>query len=129
MSGTPIELTLYNKDDEPIKTLTRSTVKWGILKRAARLAAQFEDDDKPENGVWAKFWRKAWSPFKKEDESAEARKIRAISQFVVDLFDNQFTIKELEDGADITEVMAVFQNVLARASVIGQNPMRPFRKK
>ena len=41
--------------------------------------------------------------------------VDAISDFVVELFKEKFTRTEMEDGADISEVMAVFRAVLTIA--------------
>ncbi|RPI90330.1 MAG: hypothetical protein EHM40_18660 [Chloroflexi bacterium] len=112
-----IEITLYGKDDEPIKTYERSIIPWGMLKKATRLMDQFEEPKPEAKKKW--FWQK------EEDANVrpEEKQMEAISQFVVDLFGNQFTVKELENGADMGEIMTVFRSVITRANAaVKSNP-------
>lgn len=114
----PIELTLYDQNDEPKQTYQRSVIPWGLLKKAISIQKVI-NAPAPE--------QKQWWDFRKKDEemSAEEAQLRAISQFVVDLFGNKFSVKDLETGADIGEIMAVFQAVISRANAsMKANPTR-----
>ena len=93
---TPIELTLYNEEDEAVKTLSRSVVNWGCLKKAVKLSNELQTG---------------------EDLSEE--KLDKITNFVVYLFGNKATKEEIEEGADISEIMSCFRAVVRRASAVG----------
>lgn len=120
----PIKLTLYNADDEPIETYERSRIPWGILKKAIVLQTKIKQAETNEEG------RQWWQVWKKDERtSVEDAQILAISQFVVELFGNKFSVRQLEDGADTPEVLSVFRAVLARANQAvnssGINPQKP----
>ena len=93
----PVEITLYDENDEPIQTYSKSVVRWGILKQAIKLSKSLEES---KNGF--------------DDDCFDA-----VSAFVCRLFDDKFTPHELEDGADVTEIMACFTQVIRRANVMG----------
>lgn len=119
----PIKLTLYDADDTEIETYERSRIPWGILKKAIALQTKVKQAETKEE---AKQWWQIWK--KDEETSTEDAQILAISQFVVELFEKKFTVRQLEEGADVSEVMAVFRAVLARANAaVGQvvNPQKP----
>lgn len=107
----PIKLTLYDANDEPIDTYERNRIPWGILKKAIALQAKVKDAETKEE---AKKWWQVWK--NNEKATVEDAQILAISQFVVELFGNKFTVRQLEEGADTPEVMSVFRAVLARAN-------------
>lgn len=120
----PIKLTLYDTNDEPIETYERSRIPWGILKKAIALQTKVKQAETKEE---ARQWWRVW---KKDDKATvEDAQILAISQFVVELFGNKFTVRQLEEGADTPEVMAVFRAVIARANQAvnssGVNPQKP----
>jgi hypothetical protein len=107
----PIKLTLYDANDEEIATYERHRIPWGILKKAVALQTKVMEAEKKEE---ARQWWQIWK--KNEKTSVEEAQLYAISQFVVELFGNQFTVKQLEEGADTPEVLAVFRAVLSRAN-------------
>ena len=120
MSQPAISITLYGENDEKIKTFERAIIPWGILKKATRLVEKFQTDrqtgnkEAPETQT-----KKKWFFLRDEPQPAEhteEMQMQAISEFVVDLFGNQFTVKQLEDGADVGEIMTVFRTVLSRAN-------------
>jgi len=118
----PIKLTLYDADDVEIATYERSRIPWGILKKAIALQTKVKQaETKEEARQWWQIWKK------NEETSTEDAQILAISQFVVELFEKKFTVRQLEEGADVSEVMTVFRAVLARANhAVGQvNPQKP----
>lgn len=94
---TPIEITLYGENDEPIKTYSKSVIRWGVLKKATKLANQIRESG----------------------DNAFNEDYDAISAFVCMLFDNAFTAAELEAGADVSEIMSCFRAVINRANALG----------
>lgn len=116
----PISITLYNAEDEPIETYTRTVIPWGLIKKAARLGHAL-DEDTPTNQTWWRFIASADPKKSKEEQQMEA-----VSKFVVELFGNRFTQKQLEDGADFGEILAVFRSVMTRANdSLQANPTTP----
>lgn len=94
---TPIEITLYGADDEPIKTYSKSVIRWGVLKKATKIANQIRESG----------------------DNAFSSDFDAISDFVCLMFDNAFTARQLEDGADVSDIMACFRAVVNRANSLG----------
>ena len=101
LTFAPVELTLYGENDEPENTYSKSVIRWGVLKKALKLAEQLRSGQESEKGGLT-------------DESLDA-----LNAFVCQLFNDQFTPKQLEEGADIAEVMACFRTVVNRASAMG----------
>jgi hypothetical protein len=93
-----VSLTLYDNNDEVIKTYQKSVIKWGLMKKAIRLGKGMSDEDFGE------------ADFDK------------ISEFVCELFDNQFTLQELENGADVAEVFTAFKAVINKAQSMNISP-------
>lgn len=93
----PIEITLYGLDDEPLQSYSKSVIRWGVLKKATKLANQIRESG----------------------DNAFSEDFDAISSFVCLLFDNAFTSEQLEDGADVSEIMACFRAVVNRANALG----------
>lgn len=91
--GAPIELVIYDENDEPKVTHRRLIVPWGLLKRAIRLSKDIHSDT---------------------DDMTE-EDVDALNAFVVEFFGGKFTIEELENGADLEEVLAVFNQIVAKA--------------
>jgi len=42
----------------------------------------------------------------------------AIAGLIVDVFGNQFSVQDLDNGADVGEMLAVLQGIVARASAL-----------
>ncbi len=102
MAREPITLTLYGPDNEVTKQVSRAIVPWGILKQALRLskAVDFENAD--------------------EDTIDE------LTNFIVALFGGSVTGPEVEKGADLEEMIAVFQQVMGKAAaILPSNPTKP----
>lgn len=97
LTFSPIELTLFDENDEPIKTLSKSIIRWHVLKQAVKLAKTLET----------------------EQEALSESAFDALSAFVCRLFDDKITPGDLEKGADISEVMACFKQVVRRANNLG----------
>ncbi len=97
LTFAPVELTLYNEDDEPVSTFSKSVIRWGMMKQAIKLAKQMDGNEK--------------------DLTEES--FDALTAFVCRLFDDKFTPEALEAGADISEIMTCFKAVVRRASAMG----------
>ena len=97
LTFAPISITLYDENDEPKATFERSVLRWGILKKAMKIAKAMDTE---KNAL--------------DDETLDM-----VSAFVCELFQNQFTREALEAGADIPEVMTVFREVVKRAGSLG----------
>jgi hypothetical protein len=101
----PMKITLYDPEtNEERKTFVRSYVPWRLLKKAVKLSKALTDMDV-------------------NDLSEE--NMDAITSLVVDTFGDQFTIQELDDGADLGEMMTVLYAIIAKAEGINQNPPPP----
>jgi len=100
MAGT-MTITLYDDDSEPIKTYERGFVPWRLLKRAVRLANNMEKDNLKESDL---------------DE---------LAGLVVEVFGNKFTIDELNDHADVGEMMTVLTAIIGKAGSGMGNPTPP----
>jgi hypothetical protein len=128
--NAPIELTLYDTNDEPIKTYTRRTVPWGVMKKAMSLMQAMNDlseKDKPdaEKTNWEKF--KAWFSFAKTEDANEVS-LRMLEEFLVEFFGDKFTVNDLKQ-ADTLELVSVLQSIISRAAAsMPVNPQKPFKK-
>jgi hypothetical protein len=99
----PIEITLYEANDEIKATYSRSHIPWGLLKKAIEL-----------------------SSLTINPKTASIKEIDMIAGLVVEIFGNQFTIKDLDEGADIMELAMVVQSIISRAgNLVKQNPTLP----
>lgn len=97
LTFAPIEITLYDEKDEPIQAYSISVVRWGLLKQAIKLSKQVNQKD-------AEIGEEAMD---------------AISAFVCRLFGDKFTPSQLDNGADISEIMNAFRAVINRAAAVG----------
>ncbi len=90
--ATPITITLYDPvTDEVKQTYTRLFVPWKLLKQAIRLSKSLDANNMT-------------------DES-----IDALAGLVAEVFGNKFSVEELNEGADVNEMLTVLQTVIARA--------------
>jgi hypothetical protein len=99
MSDTVLKITLYDQDNEVRAEFTRLFVPWKLLKASIRLMKKLDVNNITEEIV---------------DE---------LAALVVDIFGNQFTADELNEGADIQEMMTVIMALQAKAGAL--NPTRP----
>jgi hypothetical protein len=100
--GTPIQITLYGNEDEVKGNYSRSIIPWGIMKRAIKLAKSFDQND-----------------LKEED-------IDTLAGLVVDAFGNQFSIEDLNNGADLGEMVTILNTIVAKAGgLLPANPIHP----
>lgn len=103
MAGSALTIRIYDENDE-YQEYNRLFLPWGILKIAVRLAKQLHG--------------------KAEDELTE-EDIDAISGVIVETFGGKFSINDLDKGCDVDEVLAVFNNIVARAQSVRPNGLPP----
>jgi hypothetical protein len=89
--------------DEKKAVHQRLIVPWGFLKRAVRLSKSIGG---------------------KKSEIGEAQ-IDEISDLLVEFFGGSFTREELEAGADVGEIMACFNSIVAKAKGVLPNDPPP----
>lgn len=108
MAGiVPIQITLYGPDDEVEQTFSRSMIPWGILKKAIALSRAIGDG-----------------------QNVTEEHIDLIASFVCEVFGDKFTVEALNEGADVGEMLAVIQGIVARASgLVNANPTPQSPKK
>jgi hypothetical protein len=95
-------ITLYDPEtNEVVKEYTRTFVPWKLLKRAVKLS-------------------KSIGNFQAEDLSDEV--VDDLAALVVDTFGNQFTTDQLNDGADLGEMMSVLTGIMTSAQGTVPNP-------
>src|SRR5512139_2708996 len=94
MPGAPIKITLYGPDDEIIAVHSRAIVPWKILKRAVGLSKSLSDENLSEDDL------------------------DSLAQLVVDFYSGAFGLEDLENGADVAEMLSVLQAIITKASAI-----------
>lgn len=92
---SPIELNFYDQDNEIKETHTLSVVRWGVLKKAVKLSESIQQGTMGEE------------------------EFDAVSAFVCFMFGDRFTPKDLEEHAEIGEIMTCFRQVVNRANQLG----------
>ncbi len=92
--SSPILFTLYSENDEEKKEYQRSIVPWGILKKAMKLS-----DKMDEGGISEELM----------DEMAG---------LVCEVYGNQFTIEDVNNGADIAETVTVLNAITNKAKEV-----------
>jgi len=99
MAGTILKITLYDENNEVKAEYTRLFIPWKLLKASIRLMKKINLDNLTEDAA---------------DE---------LAALVVEVFGNQFTVDDLNEGADISEMLTVIMTVAARANAV--NPIPP----
>lgn len=98
---TPLKIRLYDPEGE-YKEFTQMIIPWGIMKMAVAISENM-NLDKP-----------------------TAADIDALAGLVVAVFGNRFSVQELDQGAELNEMMAVINGIVARANnLLKSNPTRP----
>jgi hypothetical protein len=112
---SPLKLTIYGTGDEIKKEVTRSIVPWGVLEAAIDLQDEFEDlkdmqvDDKGNPII--------------EDGQAFKAKIKKLTEFIIFVFDDAVTEKEIKQGASIKDMFGLYRQIFAMVSeVMPKNP-------
>ena len=101
LKNAPMVVHLYGEDNEVLKTFSRSFVPWKMLKKAVKLSKEVNFED-----------------LKAED-------VDQIAGLVVEVFSDQFSLEDLDNGADVGEMLAVIENIVARANGVSLNPTPP----
>jgi hypothetical protein len=100
----PIKITFYNPDDSVKAEYSKLRIPLGLVDIALDLAESKEQ--KSDQETWD-----------------------AIKAFIVEVFGGQFTLDELNKGADLVDVMSVFAMVVAKVNHVSRffnpNPLRP----
>jgi len=97
---TPMVIRLYDIENE-YDEYTRLFVPWKLLKVAVRLSKELTLD--PDNI---------------SEEDADA-----LASLVVEVFGNQFSIEDLNEKADIADMISVLNTIVSKAT--GSNPTLP----
>lgn len=109
MPLAPIELNLYNVDDEIIGTLSRSRIPSYLLDMAIDLQnSMTADTEKPNSDV--------------------------LFDFIVEFYGHKVEREDLKQQTDLVECMAVLQSIMTRATQLmaenaRQNPQVPSPKR
>ncbi len=99
---TPMQITLYDPATDEVKaTYSRVFVPWKLLKLAVRMAKKLDPENMTEEDV---------------DQ---------LSGLIVEVFGNRFSIEDLNDSADISEMMSVLNTIIAKARGGMPNPTQP----
>ncbi len=98
MAGTVLKITLYDENNEVKAEYTRLFIPWKLLKASIRLMKKINLDDLTEEAA---------------DE---------LAALVAEVFGNQFTVDQLNEGADISEMLTVIMAVAARANALNPTP-------
>ena len=83
-----ITLTLYDANDNPVKTLSRSGIRWSLLKRLINMQAVLPQCD------------------------SQAEKMDVIIDIVAATFEGQATLEEIEQGVNYDEAIAIFTMIM-----------------
>lgn len=112
----PIKLTLYDpKTQEPVKEFEQKVITFETMLSAIQLEEILMPNPKKERRWW---WQ---NPI-----NEEKKQIEAVLRLVVAFFGDQFTLKELKEGADVNEVMAILRAITGRAGrIVNSNPTKP----
>ena len=102
MAGTVIKLTLYDPATSEVRReFTRLFVPWKLLKAAVRMSKTLAPEQMTEADV------------------------DSLAALVIETFGNQFTLDELNEGADISEMVTVLNQIVAKAKGTESNALRP----
>jgi len=101
MSGTPITLTLYDADDNVIKTLVRNDVPWGLLKKAVRLMKGIDINNLTEENL------------------------DGIAGLVSIVFGDKVTIEELDKFAYTSDMISTITQIMHKTNDLMPNPPIP----
>lgn len=97
---TPMVIRLYDNEDN-FKEYTRSFVPWKLMKLAVTIAKNLNVENMGEKDV------------------------DALAAMVVEVFGNQFSIEDLNEGADMSEMIAVLNTIVSKAKGSNSNPTKP----
>jgi hypothetical protein len=106
--GTPILFSLYDKKDEEIKSFSRVTVPWGLMKKAIKLSEEIDLEHPTEDDV------------------------DAMAGLVCELYGNDLTVQEIDASGDTQDVVSVITAIVSKAAAVmpkSENPTPPAGKK
>lgn len=93
MPRAPVELVLYDTDNEVVKSLSRIVIPWGLLKKAVRLSKNIDNNT--------------------EELSEEV--VDEMADLVVQIFgEEKVTRQELDDFADVSDMISVIETIVQR---------------
>jgi len=96
---TPLQITLYDPETDEVKAnYSRVFVPWKVLKYAVNLAKNLDAANMTEE------------------------QLDQLAALIVEAFGNRFSIQDLNDGADISEMMTVLNQIIAKARG-GEGPL------
>ena len=98
---TPMTLHLYDENSEIKSTFVRSFVPWKLLKEAVKIAKDLDPKDMTEENV------------------------EELTGLVVAVYGDKFSIQELNEGADVSEMVAVLQQIVSTANGVTADPTPP----
>ena len=99
---SPMVINFYNSEtNEREETFTRSFVPWKLLKVAVKLAKSLDPDNLSESDI------------------------DSLSGLVIAVFGDRFSSADLDEKADVTEMIAVLNQIVTRAKGININPTPP----
>ena len=112
----PIKLTLYDpKTQEPVKEYQQKVITFEILMAAIQLQEVFAEQPENKRRWW---WQKPIFDEKKQ--------INVLLELVTEFFGHQFTVEQLREGADVSEVMTIIRMITGRAGrIVTENPIKP----
>jgi len=106
----PIELPIYDENDNVIDTLSRTRIPSYLLDMAIQLQSQFSEEKDGEQNTDALF------------------------DFVVEFYNRKYNREQIKKGTDLLECMNVMRSIITRASQLTQefakaNPRVPSPKR
>jgi len=100
----PIQITFYNPDDSVKAEYSKLRIPLGLVD----IALDMSENQEPKSD------RETWT---------------AIKSFIVEVFGEQFTLDELNKGADLGDIISVFNMIVAKIGNVlksfNPNPTRP----
>jgi len=100
--ASPLKITLYDKEtNEEKATYSRTFVPWKLLKQSLHLAKEVDF------------------------ENLTPESIDLLAGLVVEVFGDKFSVQELDEGADLSEMGTVLQAIVSRARGLAANPIPP----
>lgn len=104
-TAAPLVINIYGEDDTLIKSYTRAFIPWKMLKKAIAIQKQLVS---------------------KTPEQYEEEDIDALTNFILSIFGkDDLTVQMIDDGADVTELIAVIQSIVSRAKGIADPTLPP----
>lgn len=98
---TPLIIRLYDAEGEHTE-FSQMIIPWGIMKMAISISENMNT------------------------EKPTAADIDSLAGLVVAVFGNRFSVEDLNRGAEVGEMLAVINNIVARAAnLMMSNPTRP----